>query len=200
MKITEELFLKYLSGLLTEKERQEFEKYLDDNLQTQKQFNEFKNRLNSLKYEPEVNEQYFNALVPKVKSQLNKSGKKYFPKFAYIVPVILLLVYFVFNYVNKITNNNKLEKEQITLTLLDDNSELINELFDDFYTNEKISLMDDSLAIVAQQELESSFYEDDIIDSGDDIIENSIFSDYSEYLTEEELNSIFLKLDNKNKL
>ncbi len=200
MKITEELFLKYLSGLLTEKEQQEFEKYLDDNLQTQKQFNEFKNRLNSLKYKPEVNEQYFNALVPKVKSQLNKSGKKYFPKFAYIVPVILLLVYFVFNYVNKITNNNKLEKEQITLTLLDDNSELINELFDDFYTNEKISLMDDSLAIVAQQELESSFYGDDIIDSGEDIIENSIFSDYSEYLTEEELNSIFLKLDNKNKL
>ena len=200
MKITEELFLKYLSGLLTEKEQQEFEKYLDDNLQTQKQFNEFKNRLNSLKYKPEVNEQYFNALVPKVKSQLNKSGKKYFPKFAYIVPVILLLVYFVFNYVNKITNNNKLEKEQITLTLLDDNSEPINELFDDFYTNEKISLMDDSLAIVAQQELESSFYGDDIIDSGEDIIENSIFSDYSEYLTEEELNSIFLKLDNKNKL
>ena len=200
MKITEELFVKYLSGLLNEKEQQEFEKYLNDNLQTQKQFDEFKNRLNSLKYKPEVNEQYFNALIPKVKLQLNKPCNKYFPKFAYIVPVIFLLVYFVFNFINRITSNSNVGKEQITLSQLDDNSELINELFDDFYTNEKISLMDDSLAIVAQQELEISFYGNDIIDTVEDVIENSIFSDYSEYLTEEELNSIFLKLDNKNKL
>lgn len=201
MKINEEIFLKYLSGLLTEKEKQDFEKYLKDNLLVQKQFEEVKNKLNSLNYKPEVNEHYFNALLPKVKSEIDKSKKIYFPKFAYIIPVILLLVYFIYNSASKTSPNNQLEKKQITYALQNDNSELINELFNDYYLNEKISISDDSLAIIAQQEMDYSYFEDYTTDELDaDIIGNSIFSDYSEYLTEQELNNIFLNLENKNKL
>jgi hypothetical protein len=200
MKINEEIFLKYLSDLLTENEKREFEKYLMSNPKTQQQFNEYQNKLNSLIYKPEVDERYFNAVLPKVKLQLNKSGNKYYLKFAYGIPILILLIYIGFNLINK-TKMNFNENKELNLTLFTDSEELANELFTDFYMTETISLADDNLAVIAQEEYEKSLSEENIIlVSDDNIFENSIFNDYSEYLTEQELNSIFLKLENKNKL
>ena len=68
MKISDATYFDYIDGLLNEKERLEFEQYLNDNKDAQKKLSEFKNLDNSI-------DQNFNT--SQIDDSISKFGQKF---------------------------------------------------------------------------------------------------------------------------
>lgn len=97
---TNDMILKYLSGLLQELEKKEFELQLMQSDQLQKEVNEqlkVLKQLRDLSVLPKESS-YFNNLLPKVRQSLGVKKKfRLYPKLAYVLPVAAVIAFFVLN-------------------------------------------------------------------------------------------------------
>ncbi len=200
MKINEDLFLKYNSDLLPENEKMEFEKLLTKNPELDEQFNAFKTKLNSIKIDGEIDERYFNSLLPKVREKIdNKTKKKIIPKLAYVIPLLVLISYLIFNFTNNPATNN-INKEY-NFTELYNNVDLTDSYLSDLFLTESISLAEDELIINLQNDILkdiSNLPNSEIIIDEEDFEEN-FYNNYVEYFSEDELKKVYTELySNKN--
>lgn len=96
MKNYDEEILKYLSGLMNSEEINNFEKKLESDLYLKAKFDKINNILtnfNSVK-DSELNETYFNNLLPKVRNQLTgRKRRKLFKEYALIAPAVIIVLF-----------------------------------------------------------------------------------------------------------
>jgi hypothetical protein len=98
MKMNEKIF-NYIAGRLSEKEKFDFEKELEKNEELKKQFDMFSLQLNKLTEANDINfnPAYFVNLLPRTREKLYREKKKIlFPKLALALPVLAIIVYFLF--------------------------------------------------------------------------------------------------------
>ena len=132
MKIYDEQIVKYLDGQFSAEEKIEFEKQLRYNEDLKKAFDEYQNvnELISFAKTGEVNENYFDNIIPRFRQLLNKKIRvSPVKKLSYAFVTVILFVgsFYIFdNYrVNNSSDNNTIES--ITQNI---SGEQINEMRD----------------------------------------------------------------------
>ncbi|PKL82334.1 MAG: hypothetical protein CVV24_10610 [Ignavibacteriae bacterium HGW-Ignavibacteriae-3] len=85
MKKNEERILKYLSDLMSDSERNQFEKELALSEDLKNELNDVNSGINSLRFTepPEADERYFAGILPRVREKLAKEKKRAFRKYAF---------------------------------------------------------------------------------------------------------------------
>ncbi len=91
-----EKILKYLSDLMSEDEKKNFENLLEQDESLKKEFEKIQDGLEVIKKaaEPEVNETYFVNLLPRARSRMNKEKKAFSfnPKWATSLAALVFLI------------------------------------------------------------------------------------------------------------
>lgn len=129
-------FIKYLENELSEEEKSNFEKNLSLNHNLRKEFEKYQMNYKNLNLEVKAEEDYFVTLLPRVKERISEKKKFSFyfnriPKYAYLVPVILIAAVVIFS-LNTSNSNIKSAIDVKKLTnAFSDNNELITELLDE---------------------------------------------------------------------
>ena len=151
MKTNEEKILQYLSELMTEEERIQFEKELISSVSLNEEFNKVKGTLTDLNLAAEgLDERYFASLLPKIKAKAEKlSEPSFLKKIYYMVPtfaaaIVGLMFLFrpTYNFdthykqlANQVVNNlsdqevsqkylDETDTDPVTLEAADDNNDL----------------------------------------------------------------------------
>ena len=134
MKTNEDKILRYLSELMTEDERAEFEKEISVPSDLKEEFESINRTLSDLKFsEADLDERYFAALLPRLRSKLNRfTEPSFLKKIYYLVPtfaaaIVGLMFLFkpVYNFdyhyqqlANQVVNN--LSDREVSQKFLDD--------------------------------------------------------------------------------
>jgi hypothetical protein len=191
-----EKILKYLSGMLTEKELADFNEELNSNANLRSELEKINSELESIKFIPEVDEDYFTELVRKSKTKRKSRVSVQNIRYALSLGVAAVIVFFfaLTGKVNKnsdvrlndILNQNKIVND-ISVDAISENYSIsdlenLNVSVDD-YLSESISSVDDNTLI--------SYISSDEIGDVEDLI--STVS-----LTDENFNSIITSLKSKN--
>ena len=98
MKMSEKI-LNYFAGKFSEKDKSEFEAELKTNTNLKNLFDQYSRKLNEIKEikDINVNEAYFNNLLPRTWERINKRKKKVLiPKLVYALPAVIVIIYFIF--------------------------------------------------------------------------------------------------------
>jgi hypothetical protein len=120
--MNEERILKYLSDLMNEAEKSEFERELSTNEMLRAEYEKIKNGLNELKFVPKTDETYFRNLPVNIRERISrKKKKKYYRTFVATAAFTVLILFFI------LPQNNK------------DNSELLQTNFDFTYNIDQIN-------------------------------------------------------------
>jgi hypothetical protein len=99
MKSNDEI-LKYLSDLMTEKEKSAFEIKLASSEELQNELAKHKNILGSfnLPDESEDGSFYFQNILPRVRAKIEKrKGRQWVPRFAYLIPTVTAVILILLN-------------------------------------------------------------------------------------------------------
>ncbi len=127
--MNKELILKYLSGLLSDKEKSDFENRLKTDPEFSREYEKITGGLESLKYDStaETNEKYFINLIPRFHSKKERKAKwNYFPQISFALTLFIALYFLIFyGYSNNLLNFN-FDFSQLSDTSL---STEINEYF-----------------------------------------------------------------------
>ncbi len=195
MKNKSEIFIKYLDNELSPEEKKIFEKKLLDDETFKTEFNLFKENFNSLKISKiDVNENYFNSLLPEARKKIGQTKHTNFIKFAYLLPVIIIGIILFKTIFNNNFNENNFEQ---LLNSYSTNEDAVVELIDNVYSSDQDFLIDNEL-------LEQLYEIENINDESvyDYLAETVLTSDIEEYLinqlSEEEFNMVYNELLNKN--
>lgn len=193
MKNNNNIFIKYLDGQLSPGEIKEFENSLDKNQNLKMNFEKFSKAFQSTKNNIEVDERYFQTLLPNARERMHKGSPNYFGKLAYVLPMVLLGVFVIYLF-----NTNTPEKD-VSLTNI---SELLE-------TNENLS--DEELKNVLELNRYSNLdyqileiYFDDSLEMDETLFEylesnlaaNEISNSFLEELSENEFSTIYKELEN----
>ena len=177
MKIYDEQIVKYLDGQFSAEEKIEFEKQLRYDEDLKKAFNEYKhvNELISFAKTGEVNENYFDNIIPRFRQLLNKKIRvSPVKKLSYAFVTVILFVgsFYIFdNYrVNNSSDNNTIES--ITQNI---SGEQINEMRDYLTDNSWVVPNED---LVYQAVDEDDFNLDGIMQSISTEEKLNILTDY----------------------
>ena len=135
MKTNEDKILRYLSELMTEDERAEFEKEISVSSALKEEFDSINQTLADLKFpEADIDERYFVGLLPNVRSKLHRlTEPSFLKKIYYLVPtfataIVGLMFLFkpVYNFdyhyqqlANQVVNN--LSDQEVSRKFLDEN-------------------------------------------------------------------------------
>lgn len=196
MKKNNEQILKYLSGLMNESEKTQFENEIQNSKVLKNEYEEIQKQLSEMikLKSASANETYFNNLLPKVKERINSKEKMgLYKKLYYLVPVtaaVLITILFwpgteqsLGEYTSQLTDEiiNNIDYESVADHAF---SEVYytNELLYDSYNNDLFSIsLPDDVPISKEQ-----LYNEIDIASYD----YSFLND----LSEEELKSIYNKI------
>lgn len=141
-----ELFIKYVDNQFSEKEKELFDRERNNNPHFRKELNKFLNSYNDSKSIIQVDQRYFNSLIPKARKRISKPKTNHFIKLAYLLPVVLIGLYFLIqkprnielNYeylfdttfsteeITEVLYNNSVFFESLTTAENDQSSEYLN--------------------------------------------------------------------------
>ncbi|MCF8259181.1 MAG: hypothetical protein K9J12_00255 [Melioribacteraceae bacterium] len=128
-----EIILKYLSDLMSEKERSDLEKRLDEDDNLKSELLLFQNKMNLLQIdENAVDDRYFSSLIPKIREKLDEKVSR--PMYKLIFPlsgVVTTLLIFLIGF-----NNTKDIKEFDNYLISEDEFEI--------FSDESVSFMIES--------------------------------------------------------
>lgn len=99
MKSNDEI-LKYIADIMTEKEKSDFEKRVEQSEDLKNELRKYQNSLKEVSTLADINEEsaYFQNLLPRVRTRLDKEKKfKWSPKFAYLVTTATAILLIVIN-------------------------------------------------------------------------------------------------------
>ncbi len=197
MKKNEEKILKYLSGLMNEGEKIQFEKELTNSSELKNDFDNINQKLGELLEvkDAAVSETYFTNLTPRVREKLKRSDRKsWYAKLYYIVPVTAaVLVTIMFWPKEEITFSD--HTAQLTDEIVNnlDNEQIADKVFSEVYNTEEL------LVDTKDENIFSISLPDEVA-----ITNNKLFSeidiayfDYSvlDEISDEEINSIYKKIN-----
>lgn len=165
--------LKYLSGLLDEREKANFEKELVENSDLKKEFERISKELDDLKITPEVDNVYFANLEQKVKSKSTGKSKTHNLGFSLGLGAVfsILFIIAVYNFIFDKSGNN-VNSDKITSTIVLSSDDLADSYSIDDLENLGISTDDYFSAGL------SELSDKDIIS----FLDNTTFDDISESL------------------
>ena len=165
--------LKYLSGLLDEKEKSDFEKELTGNPELKNEFERISKSLDELKTTPEVDNAYFANLEQKVRNKSTGKLRTHNLGFSFGLGAVfsILFIIAVYNFIFDKSGNN-VNSNKITSTIVLSSDDLA-----DSYSIDDL----ESLGITADDYFSAGFSglsENDIIS----FLDNTAFDDISESL------------------
>ena len=199
MNANSERILRYLSELMDEKEKSEFEKELQADSSLTDEFNQIKSKLENLSpANIDVDERYFSSLIPKVRSRIEKPARtKLLPRLAFGLPtlVVMIIVSMVFFKSGSNSNNG--------------NSDIVNEIIenidDEIVSSKYISDLDLDVN-TTYKTLDEKSENGEIV--YDEQTKNKILAIYDyplsdellsvQSLSKEDLTSIYSKIEPKN--
>lgn len=199
MHTNSEKILRYLSQLMDEKEKNEFELEINTNTQLSNEFDLLKAKLNELNVSNvEFDERYFNALLPKIKNRIEKPAKsKLLPRLAYGLPTLAVVILSGIIFIKSgISTNNGVAEIS---------TEIVNNIDNEIVSSKYISEFDLYVNGIYDYINDKSDYKE--IDY-DESTRNKILAVYDypvdyelyslEKLTKEELQSIYLEITPQN--
>ncbi len=170
--------LKYLSGLLDEKEKSDFEKELTENPELKNEYDRISKNLDDLKITPEIDNAYFANLEQKVKNKSTGKSKTHNLGFSLGLGAVfsLLFIIAIFNFVfNK--SDNEVGAGKITSTLVLNSDELADKFsIDDL---ENIGITADDYFSAGFSELSENDLISFLSDTDFDNISDDLFTDIS---------------------
>ncbi len=113
MKKNEEKILKYLSDIMNDNEKLEFENELKNSAQLREDFDKITKIFNELSEleNLRVDERYFNSLLPKIYQKLSVSKKLTLTqKIAYIIPVLVVIILYLIYPTNSVNFDEQVDK------------------------------------------------------------------------------------------
>lgn len=113
MQKNEELMLKYLADLMSEKEKADFEKLLETSEQLKESFQNIQKALKEFSEirDFKTDERYFSSLLPKIYKRIEKNRNYDFvKKISYVIPAILTAVFIIISLPSSEKFNDKLEQ------------------------------------------------------------------------------------------
>ncbi len=181
--------LKYLSGLLDEKGKSDFEKELTENPELKNEYDRISKKLDDLKITPEIDNAYFANLEQKVKSKSTEKSKTHNLGFSLGLGAVfsLLFIIAIFNFVfNK--SDNKVGAGKITSTLVLNSDELADKFSIDDLENIGITADDyfsAGFSELSENDLISFLSDTDFGDISDDLFTDVSTSDnFTEMINE----------------
>ncbi len=179
--------LKYLSGLLEEKEKADFEKRLASDSALKSEFKRISDQLNELRVTPELEEEYFADLEQKVREASSHSSKHLSHGFSlalgtlFSVLIIFAVVNFVFNKTGdninsvKLSSEIKIESNELAYDYSIDDLENLGITADDYLSA--------GISEISENDLISYFNETDFGDISDYFfVENTTSENLSEMI------------------
>ncbi len=194
MKNNNDIFIKYLDDQLSADQRKEFERSLNEDQNYKLDFEKYAQIFQSTKETIEVDERYFQTLLPHARERMQKSLPNYFVKLAYILPVLMLGIFFVYLF-----NTNSPEIDE-SLTNISELLETDDSVYDEDLKNvlifNRYSNLDDQILEI---------YFDDYLEMDETLFEylesnlaaNEISNSFLEELSENEFSTIYNELENK---
>ncbi len=194
MKNNNDIFIKYLDDQLSADQRKEFERSLNEDQNFKLDFEKYAQIFQSTKETIEVDERYFQTLLPHARERMQKSLPNYFVKLAYILPVLMLGIFFVYLF-----NTNSPEIDE-SLTNISELLETDDSVYDEDLKNvlifNRYSNLDDQILEI---------YFDDYLEMDETLFEylesnlaaNEISNSFLEELSENEFSTIYNELENK---
>lgn len=187
--MNKELILKYLSGLLNDSEKIEFEKRLESDPGLKKEFMSIYGKLEGLQQfsDVEVDQTYFNNLQVKVRSRMENSSRiNWVPRISFALS--LVLVAYIFLFTGKSNNQFvvNLEKE---LSGDSNYTALLDKYFDNPVEEEVLYLS------IANSDTKAFDLENNEIQADEDYLKYNILneinsSEIDEYLGDEDLSNL----------
>ena len=199
MNTNSERILRYLSELMTEKEKSKFkEELLADSILAD-EFNQQKTKLENLSVvNVEADERYFNNLIPNVRSRMEKPAKaKLLPRLAFGLPTLIVVVIIGIVFLKpgfNSTNGNTDIVNEIIENIDDEivSSKYISDLDLDINTTYKtLNEKSENVEIVYDEQTKNK-----ILSIYDYPLSDELLSVQS--LSKEELTSIYSKIEPKN--
>lgn len=195
-----EEILKYLSDLLTDEERKEFEKRLETDAELKNEYETLANKLQTLKQnaEPETNEIYFRNLQPSIRAKRNKRSMwKYVPQISFAITAVIVIYLFGFS--------SSIEKKESSFAL---DTAIISNLGDEIGDYFATPLEEEFLYLYSISDSEESSIEDILLLNGEthinelDAYEIPVIDDYEflENISESEFEALLAEIDNFNLL
>jgi len=188
--------IRHLDNELSFEEKQKFAEKLKNDIQFQTLFNEVKKEFDDLKFEANVNEFYFNSLLPKARKKMEKETiTKFLPKIAFSFTILFLMV-LVFHFIsnsNNVYNYNKINTNFSALTyeeLITEN--LVSEVFE---TENNFNVTNQIMSILLCSE---NIIDEDVLSFLEyNLSEDDINSKFISQLSNEEMEKIYTNLINK---
>lgn len=177
MKNYNEQIVGYLDGQFSEEEKIEFEKKLRSDEELKKAYTEFQhvNELISVAKIGNVDEDYFNSVIPRFRQSLNKNIKVSPIKklsYSFVTVIFLLFSFYIFNSYKASNNSENNTIESITQNI---SGEQINEMRDYLADNSWVVPNED---IVYQAVNENDFNIEGILQNISDEDKLNILTDY----------------------
>ena len=199
MNANSERILRYLSDLMDEKEKTEFEKELQANSVLAAEMSQLKSKLENLSVgNVEADERYFSSLIPKVRGRMAKPAKtKLLPRLAFGLPTLVVMIIVSVVFLKSGSNSNN------------GNSDIVNEIIenidDEIVSSKYISDLDLDVNTTYKTLNEKSENGEIVYDEQ---TKNKILAIYDyplsdellsvQSLTKEDLTSIYSKIEPKN--
>jgi len=199
MNANSERILRYLSELMGEKEKSEFEKELQTDSVLADELNRLKSQLGNLSVENiNVDERYFSSLLPKVRSRMEKPAKtKLLPRLAFGLPTLLVMIIVSVVFLKSGLNSNNGNAEIV--------NEIIENIDDEIVSSKYISDLDLDVNTTYRTLNEKSENGEIVYDEQ---TKNKILAIYDyplsdellsvQSLSKEDLTSIYSKIEPKN--
>lgn len=176
MKNRKEIFIKFLDNQLTPLEKKNFEIELINDRNLKDEFEKYSSVYHSLKKNIEVDERYFQTIIPNSKLRLENKKTYHFKKLVYLVPALFIGIFFIYHssYDDSDVYSNL---PQLIETFYQEKN-----LTDEFFSN----ILEYDENVYLENGILTSYFEDHLE------IDESVFGYIEENLTLNEINSTLI--------
>ena len=196
MKNNIDLFIKYLDGDLSIHDKKSLEDELNSNYEFNKEFLKFSENYNALKRNIEVDERYFDSLLPKSKKRMEKNTPSYFIRFAYLFPVIIIGIFLANELLLEKSDVSNYDFEKLWVTY-SESEEATLDLISDAYSTSNNYIIDEQL-LSSLYDIENT-YDVTLYDYlSANVVTTEIQDQFLDQLSENEFDLVYNKLMNKN--
>ena len=196
MKNNTDLFIKYLDGELSIQEKVSLENELKLNSELNSEFTKFSESYNSLKRNIDVDERYFDSLIPKSRKRMEKNTTSYIVKFVYILPLILVGMFLLNELVLEKGVDSKYNFEKLLDSFTEDEETTIELISDVYNINNNYRIDEQLLSSLYDSE---NAYDQTLYDYLSENVETSqIENQLFNQLSDDEFDLVYNKLMNKN--
>jgi hypothetical protein len=194
-----EKILKYLSNLLSENEKEKFEKEISESTELRAEIEKIKNNLNKIKSlgNVDLDTSYFNNLLPKVRERIEQKSKKKAINPLLLMPTTAALIVVLFTFLFPADNSVNYQKFIKSLTQDSTGINFISYLEQTLPGSYGLSDSEDfdSSAVDSYLQLNASDIPSEELTSPVPLIEE--YSYYSDALSESQIDQIYNKLKDK---